>query len=326
VGDYEFRAELPSLEGISSVLHELFVKPSVNADFPAAIARMIGLEGQYLTYCVFGKLAQAHLMLTEALSVDEDAPLSVLAGSRDKEVFINIVAQFAGALSRDCQTILHYFPGFVVERDKEALSSACLLNSIDYGRAENCYQGALRTYGALTPHLYRIENMMSRFGSIKKASTKTDGWAKMAPLGVTLAASVIHPFFLIGAVQQGVNLAHQKGAKSSFTEETLHDVFESCAQEWDYIMQTLIPFLSSRFAQDIYPIRLATAAVLLKAYENGDAAVKDTLTGIVAQRLGRLISFCEFPSAPSCEISRLKCVNFLMESQKRARGFEQRPF
>jgi len=326
VGDFEFRAELPSLEGISSVLHELFVKHSVNADFPAAIARLIGLEGQYLTYCVFGRLAQAHIMLTEALSADTDACLSLLAGSRDKEVFLNIIAQFVGALSRDCETILYYFPSFVVERDKDALSSAGLCNSLDYGRAESCYQGALRTYGALSPHLYRIENMMSRFGSIQRASTKTNGWTKMAPLGVTLAASVIHPFFLIGAVQQGVNLAHHKGAKSSFTEETLHDVFESCAQEWDYIFQTLIPFLSSRFAHEIYPVRLATAAVLLKAYENGDATVKDKLSGIVAQRLGRLISFCEFPSAPSCEISRLSCVNFLMKSQKCARGFEQRPF
>lgn len=326
VGDYEFCAELPSLEGISSVLHELFIKMSVSGDFQGAVGKMIGLEGRYLTYCVFGKLAQAHLMLTKALNVDPDASLPLLAGNREKEVFLAIMAQFAGAMSRDCETILYYFPGFVVERDKDVLATVGLLNSLDYGRAENCYQNALRTYGALTSHLYRIENVMSRFGSIQKASTKSDDWRKWVPLGASGLGCLVNPIFAIGAVQQGVSLVNQKIAKESALEQTFYETFDSCSQEWDYLIQTLIPFVSSRFAQDIYPIRLATASVLLKAYENGDVVLKESLAGLVAQRLGRLIAFCEFPSAPLCEITRLNCIEFLMERQKRARGIEQRPF
>ncbi len=50
VGDFELRAELPSLEGIFATLKGLTVKSSVAAKFEAAIAQIVGLEGHYLTF------------------------------------------------------------------------------------------------------------------------------------------------------------------------------------------------------------------------------------------------------------------------------------
>ncbi len=237
------------------------------------------------------------------------------------------MAQFAGVLSRDCETILHYFPGFILGSDRAVLLSAGLLNRLDLGRAESCYQIALRTYGALAPHLYCIENTLSRFGAFQKASAKPEGWAAYATLGASVAGGfLVNPAMLIGAGQQTMSLINREGAKTLLTAETINDVFESCAQEWDYLMQTSLPFVTSRFAQDIYPVRLTIANILLKTYEEGDAALKAKLTDLVSQRLGRLIAFREFPSASSPEISRLKCVDFLFEIQKRARGIEERPF
>ena len=326
VGDFELRAELPSLEGIFATLKGLTVKASVAANFGGAIAQIVGLEGHYLTYCAFGKFAHAHLVIANALSVDPTASLAALTSTQEKERFLAIMAQFAGVLTRDCETILHYFPRFILEQDRAFLSSSELLNRLDLGRTESCYQIALRTYGSLAPHLFRIENTMSRFGSFRKASTKPDGWASFAPLGVSLAGSLLNPFLLIGAVQQGVSLANREEAKTSMAADTLNDAFESCAQEWDFLMQTVLPFVASRFAQDIYPVRLSIANILLKAYGEGDVALKAKLTDLVSQRLGRLITFREFPSASSSEISRLKCVDFLFEIQKIARGIDERPF
>ena len=326
VDDFEFRGELPSLEGIHATLNTLTVKPSVAANFEQAIAKILGLEGQYLTFSAFGKFAHAQIVITEALSMNQNASIVFGARGQDRENFLAIMSQFAGVLSRDCETIHHYFPGFVCGSDRDFLASAGLLNCLDFGKAETGYHAALRTYGSLAPHLYRIENTLSRFGAFQKAANKPEGWATFAPLGVSLAGSLLNPLLLIGAAQQTFSLVNREGSKSAHAADTVNDVFESCAQEWDFLMQTLIPFVSNRFAQDVYPVRLATATILLKAYRDGGEAAKTRLIELAARRLGRLMSFMEFPSASSSRISRLKCVDFLFESQKLARGIEERPF
>ena len=128
-----------------------------------------------------------------------------------------------------------------------------------------------------------------------------------------------------GIDQTGSGLTPQP-AKSSFAADTLNDVFDTCAQEWDFLTGTLIPSISARFAQEIYPVRLTVANILLKAYNEGDSESRMKLADVVALRLGRLMTFCEFPSDSSAKISRLQCIDFLFQSQKQARGIEQRPF
>jgi hypothetical protein len=326
VDNFELRGELPGLEGIYSTLKALTVKPSVAANFEQAVARILGLEGQYLTFCAFGKFAHAQIVITEALGIDRNASLAFVGMSQARENFLAIMGQFAGVLSRDCETTLHYFPAFVSGHDRGFFAAAGLQDQLDFGRAEAGYHAALRTYGSVAPHLYRIENALSRFGAFQKAVTKPEGWATFAPLGVSLAGSLLNPLLLIGAAHQTVSLVSREGSKSAHAADTLNEVFESCAQEWDFVMQTLIPFVSNRFAQDIYPVRLATSSILLKAYRDGDASLRNKLIELAARRLARLISFLEFPSASSPEISRLKCVDFLLESQKIARGIGERPF
>ena len=327
VDDFSFQAELPSLEGIAATLKGLTVRPAVAENFQSAIARIIGLEWKYLTYCVFGKFAQAHLMIADALNVDETASLAFSSTTSTKETFLAIMAQFAGVLARECETILHYFPGFVLGHDKNILSSAGVLENLNLGNAENCYQGSLRTFGAITPHLYRIEGAVSRFGSVQKAATRDEGLAAFGALGISLAAAAFtHGFSLIGAAQQGVSLMNRESSKGSIVAETIEDAFAACSNEWDFIMQTLLPAVSSRFAQEIYPARLAMANIFLNAYADGDLAMKEKLSGLIAQRLGRLIAFCEFPSTASSKISRANCVDFLLKKQQHAQGIVEMPF
>ena len=325
-GGFEFRAQLPTLEGIAATLNGLALRASVEANFEGAIAKMVGCEGQYLTYCVFGKLALAHIMIADTLGVSTDASFTSSAVGLEKESFLAILTQFALPLVRESETTFHYLPMFIVERDKTVLSSAGLDASLDYARAEGLYQSSLRACGGMTSHLYRIENVVSRLTSFRKNALTSEGWSKYAGLGASLAGSFVNPLMLVGAAQQSVSLFRQEGAKSAIAAETLADVFASCAQEWDYLMQTIVPFLSNRFAHDIYPIRLATADILLRAYDEGNEEIRQKLNLAVARRLGRLITFCEFPPASSSEIKRAQCVDFLFRRQQDAEGIAEPPF
>ena len=227
-------------------------------------------------------------MLTKTLDVDPETPLSLIKHSENKHKFLGVMSEVAIALSRECETLLYYFPKHVVDRDHDVLSSAGLSESLNRERAETAYKFALAGCGALIPHLIRIENSLSRFSSFRRVSAQTEGVSSLVPLGASLAGSLLNPLLLIGAVQQGAALYNRGGAKEAVAADTINELFTACSEEWDFIMHTLLPAVSSRFAQDVYPLRLATAHLLLKAFEAAEDVAKETLVGLVAQRLGRL--------------------------------------
>ena len=327
LGDYGMVGELPTLEGIAAKLTGVNLREPVAANFSEALGRILGLEGQFLTFCVFGRLAEAHLSIAGALSLSQTATFVLTTSKRDKETFLAMMGQFAGPWSREIETVIHYLAPFVVSRDRELLESAGLAGKLDYGRAEMSYQNAMGVCSALATHLFRIEGTMSRFSSFKSGAAKGDGWMTYAPLGAqVVGALTVNPLMAVGALQQASSIYHRKTATSAMSEETAAEVFDVCAQEWDFVMHTLVPVLSNRFAQLVYPLRLTVSHVLMKAYESGDGDTKKRLEFLVAQRLARLTTFLEFPASAGTPVLRGRCVEFLLKRQRHAQGLYARYF
>jgi hypothetical protein len=327
LGDYGIFGELPTLEGIAAKLTGVNLRGSVTANFPETLGRILGLEGQFLTFCVFGRLAEAHLSIASALSLSENATFALTASKQDKETFLAMMGQFAGPWSREIETVIHYLAPFVVNRDRELLEAAGLASQLNYGRAEIAYQQAMGVCSALATHLFRIEGTMNRFSSLKSGSAKGEGWMTYAPLGAqVVGALTVNPLMAVGALQQASSIYARKTATSALSEEATAEVFDCCSQEWDFVIHTLVPVLSNRFAQLVYPLRLTVSHVLSKAYENGDAETKQRLDALVAQRLARLTTFLEFPASAGAAILRGRCVDFLLKRQRHAQGLYARYF
>ena len=326
IGDLTVNSEIQCLEGIFSVYRGLAFQQYVSDHFDDAVSQVVGLEGFYLTYLLFGKIAHAHLAITSSLGVDPTVPFALSTRFFDQQTLCSYIAEYSGVLSRDYETLLYYFPGFVMASDKRFLDEACLSNNIDVTRTENYYQSAIRTCSPILSHFLRIDNTVSRYGVFKKSNSKSDDVGTYVTMGITGLAALANPFIIISGAQQVTNLVNRKSTMAAIAAETLDDVFQTCITEWDYIIHTLLPFVSSRFAHEIYPVRLANANILLKSYREGDEELKSRLVRLVSKRLGRLSAFREFPSASSTDLTRDRCVNFLLDMQQHARGIEERPF
>lgn len=318
--------QLPMLEGISARLTSTSVENVVRDDFKNSVPLLLGLEGQYFTYSIFGQIAELQLSLSVALGSESSAEISSLSSEQGKQTFLAYMMQNAASLGRNLETTIHYLPAFVVSKDLEFLTGVGLDKHLNIKNIEQAYQHALSCITSLAPHLYRIDGSVSRLSSLRKTLANDDGWGKFLPLGVSAAASFVNPFMLIGAAQQGISLLGRNDSQAAMEKDTELDAFSTCSSEWDYAIHTLLPALSYRVAQEIYPMRLHIAGLLLSGYEKADVAGKERLVLSVSDRLARLKTFTEFPSINDAGSHRGKCIEFILNSQRHAEASQFRYF
>lgn len=323
IQNYSLQSTIPMLESVASVLNSLTVKKEVINNFERQIIKLLGLEGLYLTYCVYGGIAKVNLFMNEILEIQH---LDEIANSADKKnSFMNMVYTSIPFLINEFEKVLFYFPSFLTKIDTNLVTKIGIRNSIDLKRCENAYINSLRSNNTFVQHFSKIEGAFSRLTSVRRLKSRSDNLGKGAPLGVSAVLSLANPMFLASAIQQGISLYNQKSDSSANESEIADECFEICMREWDHIVRCLLPVLSAKFAHEVYPTRLALGKVLMETNKNADSKTLECLHSAVSDRIGRLISFFEFPCEISEKISRQKCVDFIFDLQKNPDGFDTIP-
>ena len=151
-------------------------------------------------------------------------------------------------------------------------------------------------------------------------------WGKFLPLGVSAAASLVNPFALVGVAQQSVSLLARNDSRASMEQDVFADAFDSSSKEWDYVVHSILPSVTYRLCQEIYPIRLSTSAILIGIYDKADPATRERIEMLVAQRLARLTTFLDFPSGLDQGRTRGQVTDFLFQLQKQAEAYSLRHF
>jgi hypothetical protein len=252
--------------------------------------------------------------------------LDEIANSADKKnSFMNMVYTSIPFLINEFEKVLFYFPSFLTKIDKNLVTKIGIANSIDLTRCENAYVNSLRSNNTFVQHFSKIEGAFSRLTSVRRLKSRSDTFAKSAPLGVSAVLSLTNPVFLASTIQQGISLFNQKSDVSANESEIADECFEICTREWDHIVRCLLPVLSAKFAHEVYPNRLALGKVLLETNKNADSKTLECLHCAVSDRIGRLTAFFEFPCEISEKISRQKCVDFIFQQQKNPDGFDAVP-
>jgi hypothetical protein len=326
IGELSLSAQLPMLEGISAATLTSALIEKVRTDFHGCVSTLVGLEGKYFAYCVLGKLTESHLSITSAVAIQPSAQVTSMVSAYEQNVFLAFIVQNAALLARDLETTTNYLPAFAVDRDSDILDRVGISNALNARNVEQAYQRALAPIGSLASHIYRLDGYTSRLTSMRKALAQDEGWGKFLPLGVSAAASLVNPFALVGVAQQGVSLLSRTESRATVEQDTFNDAFESSSKEWDYIIHSLLPSVSYRLCQEIYPIRLNTSALLLSAYDRADQTTRGNIEYFVAQRFARLSAFLDFPSGLDKNLSRSQVIEFLFQLQKYAEAFGLRHF
>ena len=326
MGSLAVSAQLPMLEGISASALAFAVIPQVRADFHGCISSLIGLEGKYFSYTALGRLAECHLSISSAAATQPFGSMASMSSEYERNIFLAFVVQNAAQLARDFETTVNYLPAFAIARDVDFLTHIGAADALCARTVEQAYQRALGTISTLVSHLYRLDGYISRLTSMRKALAQEDGWGKFLPLGVSAAASLVNPFALVGVAQQGVSLLTRNDSRATMEQDVFADAFDSSSKEWDYVVHSILPSVTYRLCQEIYPIRLSTSAILIGIYDKADPATRERIEMLVAQRLARLTTFLDFPSGLDQGRTRGQVTDFLFQLQKQAEAYSLRHF
>lgn len=326
VGQNTISAQLSMLEGVSAEILNLTMKQHVQSDISSYLSTLIGLEGDYFTYNIFGPLAETHIAITNALAMPPSGDMSSLESTYEKNLFLAFMANSAPAIARALETTISYLPAFSIKMDEELLGEANIANKLNTRNIEQAYQHALGNTNPIISHLYKIESFASRLSSMRKSLSQQEGLSKLLPLGVSAAAAFISPLALVSVAQQGYSIYSHTESKNSLKEESLSDAFDNCSREWDYIIKNLLPSITHRVLQGIYQVRLSISATILSAHEKFNSEEQENLESLLIKRLARLKTFSQFPSSAESNISRYQVTKFLFELQENAQAFSLRHF
>jgi hypothetical protein len=217
IQDYSLQATIPMLEATAAVLNSLTVRNQLIKNFDRNIQKLLGLEGLYFTYCVYGNIAKINLLINQSLEIQR---LDEITNSNDKkDIFMKMIYASISYLINEFEKTLFYFPSFITKNDASLLSKVGVRNGINLSRCENAYTNSLRSNNAFVPHLAKIEGAFSRLTSVRRLKDRSDNLAKGAPLGVSAALSLANPIFLASAIQQGISLFNQKSDVSASESE-----------------------------------------------------------------------------------------------------------
>jgi hypothetical protein len=329
LGEHKLFAELPTLEGIASKVAAAHSRQLLHADFEGNLANLIILEQKYLTYCLFGKLAEIQLLISKTTDSDPLDAVSLATGVQERSTFLSIMLQLIATRTREIGTTLYGLPGFLVERDKEFLSTLGLDGRFDFLEEMTNYLEATEACRGLITNLANVQNRTAQYDSYREESGQGAGWETYAAKGASLANNTLWmgPMgFITTAISEGASYINEQNARSENAGKLLHGSFVSCAQEWDFIIQVVVPSLADRFNRTTYHIRNLIASLLLASYQNDGEEQKAKLINVVAERMGRLEVFMHFPSTDDSEITRSSCIDLLMRIQEQTEAFKPRYF
>jgi hypothetical protein len=322
LGDLELSAQLPMLEGISAAALGPSMRAKVQTAFQECLSSLVGLEGNYFAYCGLGRLMEAHLSIMSALAAHPGPSVASLTTRYEQDLFLAFMTQNTGNLVLAFETTLNYLPTFAATQDAEFFSGVAQDGLLRTRNVEQAYRHALAPLAGLLPHLQKLDAITSRLHYLRKALAKKEGLSKFVPLGLSLAASFVTPFALIGAAQQGASLFARSESQSAMEQGSVEEAFVGVAGEWDYLIQILLPYASYRLCQEIYPVALGETALLQEAYTKAGAEARRAIESRVAHRLACLTTFLDFPSDLDPTLTRGRVVTqlFSLQSQSEALG------
>ncbi len=316
LGNVVLEAQIPMLEGIAAAAATPMFLHRIRSNFRGGVSSLIGLEGKYFAYSTVGRLAEAHLVLSQALNTQQVSNLSELNSPYEQSLLVAFMAQNASRMARDLEAMINFLPAFMANNDNRLLEALNLSTLHNSRNMEAACQRALSAVAPLVSHFYRLDSYTAKFYNLRKNLKHQNGWSRYIPLGVSAAAALtLNPIAWVGVVQQSASLLSQTGARESMEESGMSEAFTNCAEEWTHIINSLLPFAAYRFSQDIYPVRLSLAALLLSAHEKANETERERIEYFVARRLAKISTFLDFPLSLEKNLTREDAVDFIFRLQ-----------
>lgn len=295
----EVLAELDVLQGLAARIRAAVTLDRLGGRVSQLVGAVLELEGKMLLHAAFGPIASVQAQALSKWAGADQIPWSNFNPSAaDDATLAAVLDFFVGALEplrAYLDTTIYYLPAHLVTQDR-TFAEAADMGIPDLSKYERQYARVLSQVAPLSGQMSRMEAALNRSETVRKALSRSrPGWGGLA---VSLGASLVNPFFLIGAAQQGLGLVTASGKAGAAERESVAMAVGEAIRIWQNMITRLLPPVSHRVIEGLFDLRVSWARDLERSYDGGSADHQRAIVKALCLRFGRLESHLDFPDEP----------------------------
>jgi len=296
----EVLAELDVLQGLAARIRAAVTLDRLGGRVSQLVGAVLELEGKMLLHAAFGPIASVQAQALSKWAGADQIPWSNFNPTAADDATLGAVLEFfVGALEplrAHLDTTVYYLPAHLVTQDR-TFAEAADMGVPDLSKYERQYARVLSQVAPLAGQMSRIEAALNRSETVRKALSRSrPGWGGLA---VSLGASLVNPFFLIGAAQQGLGLVTASGKAGAAERESVAMAVGEAIRIWQNMITRLLPPVSHRVVEGLFDLRVSWARDLERSYDAGSADCQRAIVKALCLRFARLESHLDFPDEPS---------------------------
>jgi hypothetical protein len=260
---------------------------------------LVGLEGRYLEYTLFGPILELHRVLLEQVGVESmvghlrapESPASALA-------LASVMASGAADLRTHFNRVLYSLPPFLVGVDSELLG----VEPPDPARGKrdvSRYRAILGSLRLLLSETHWTREMLLRIESVQGNLKGADYTGAAISL---VGAALVNPIFLLSGAQQAMAARAGKSAQQDAVDRTTMETIERVMRQWDELIHLQLPGIAHQVMDGLFPLRWEMAGDIGATLEAAQGKARNLLRKRLVARAVNLESYLMFPEGVNAPI------------------------
>jgi hypothetical protein len=253
---------------------------------------LVGLEGRYLEYTLFGPILELHRVLLDQVGVKSmidhlrapDGPAAALA-------LASVMASGTAEVREHFNRVLYSLPTFLVDVDSELLGAEPP-DQVRRKRDVVRYRAILGSLRLLLSETHWTREMLLRIEAVQGNLRSADYTGAAISL---VGAALVNPIFLLSGAQQTMAARAGKSAQQDAVDRTTMDTIERVMRQWDELIHVQLPGIAHQVMDGLFPLRWETARDIVATLEAAKGKAKTGLRERLVARAVKLESYLMFP-------------------------------
>ncbi|MHC4135163.1 MAG: hypothetical protein ACYS0K_09280 [Planctomycetota bacterium] len=269
------------------------------ADDEQLVHLLVGLEGRYLEYTLFGPILELHRVLLDQVGVKSMVDhLRAPDGRPAALALASVMASGTAEVRTHFNRVLYSLPAFLVDVDSELLGA----EPPDRARRKrdmSRYRAILGSLRLLLSETHWTREMLLRIEAVQGNLRSADYTGAAISL---VGAALVNPIFLLSGAQQTMAARAGKSAQRDAVDRTTMETVQRVMRQWDELIHVQLPGIAHQVMDGLFPLRWEMARDIAATLKAATGKAKTRLRERLVTRAVKLESYLMFPEGANAPV------------------------
>lgn len=307
--DLTMHGQCSVLQALGTAVQTQIVHRRRGHDVDTLAKAVLGLEGRYFAYAIFGPILELHAILAKQCGSQASEPLALPDDDEKMLTLASSLAQGVERIRRHLDGAVYYLPSFIVDCDTKLVGAADARPPRWLKEQEARYRNAVSPLRQLTSEVTSIHERLNRIAVIGAARP---GSGDLGSIAISLVGgSLINPFLFVSGAQQAYGMWTRDARNETESKEMTTAVASRAVAQWNYLVHQLLPGLSHFVSEGLFPPRRQVAAQLSALCKGAHERTASLLSERIAHRLAKLETYLRYPEDEAFSHTRAETLGLL---------------